>query len=198
VTHGLYSRTAATTLAEIRGELEALELDLNNTDAELLTIKSILVYLFNQAAKYEAKATSLELALEEIERVLEGARIVKNGQPTGEGELTVAQARALGAQLVAGQRLMAELEGWTTKLLESNLKSIAAVKMRAETQAKLAEAKALENFLKLAQLMRNICWSILEDDEQLDLFEDKLRRELYGPNRLEAPKDPKLRPEDMN
>ena len=185
-THGLYSRMGATSIRELRDQVSSLEIDLDDTDEELKTVKSVLWFLLGQAEKYEGKTLMLETALTAIENVLETAKVVHKGVPA-DGELSVAQARQLGAQLAAGYRLVAEINGWTGRLLDSNLRAISAVKMRAETSAKLAEQKSVEAFAGLAGQITRIIWELAPDSDWLDVYEDRLRRDVLGPNRLELP-----------
>lgn len=192
--HGLYSRSGLTNIRELRDEVSTLELDLDDTDEELRTIKAVLWHLLTQAEKYQEKTVMLETALTAIENVLEDAAIVHKGVP-GEGELSVAQARQLGVQLATGYRLVSEIDGWTAQLLESNLRAILAVKMRAETTAKLAERKSVEAFAGLAGQITRIIWELAPDSDWLDVYEDRLRRDILRPNALEnpAPRPEKLK-----
>lgn len=184
--HGLYSRSGLTNIRELRDQVGTLELDLDDTDGELKTIKAILWHLLTQAEKYQEKTVLLETALTAIEDVLEDAAVVHKGVP-GDGELSVAQARQLGAQLAAGYRLMSEVNGWTARLLDSNLRAISAVKMRAETSAKLAEQRSLEAFAGLAGQITRIIWELAPDSDWLDVYEDRLRRDILTPHQLELP-----------
>ncbi len=63
---------------------------------------------------------------------------------------------------------------------------IRAIKERAETSAKRAEARALEGALLVVTAVRNIVWELL-DDATLDLFEQRLRREVLAPRQLMLP-----------
>jgi chromosome segregation ATPase len=198
VTHGLYSKTSTTSLQALREEVAALETDLDDTDGEMTTLRAILWFLLEQAERFSTKAETLETALEAVEGTLEAAVIVKDGAPTGTGELTVAQARQLGGQLAQGHKLIAEISSWTAKLLESNFRYVIAVKARAETASRLAQTKAVEAFLRLAQLNRNLIHELAPNVEFLDAYELRLQKELFGPNRLEAPANPRTPPEEMN
>ena len=59
--------------------------------------------------------------------------------------------------------------------------------MRAETSAKLAEQKSVEAFAGLAGQITRIIWELAPDSDWLDVYEDRLRRDVLGPNRLELP-----------
>jgi hypothetical protein len=185
-THGLYSRTTLQDLHDLREEVAALGLDLNNTDEELTSAKAVVWFLLGQAEKMNAKTTMLETAVAAVERVLEEAVVVRDGE-LGEGELSVAQARKVAADLAAGHKLLSAIAGWTDRLLESNLKVITAVKTRAEIRARLAEEEAVSHFGELAKRITGIIWTMAPDDAWLDSYESKLRRELFTPLGLELP-----------
>lgn len=184
--HGLYTKSALTSLHDLREEIAALELDLDNTDAELLNLKSIIWLLLGQAERLNAKSDLLEMAVEAVERALAAAVVIKDGQP-GAGELTVAQARQVATDLAQGRRLLFEIGSFTDRLLEANLKTIAAVKVRAEVRVKLAEQEAVQHFASLAKRITSIIWQLSPSDEWLDAYEGTLRRELLGPMGLELP-----------
>jgi hypothetical protein len=185
--HGLYARTALTSLHDLREEVAGLELDLDNSDAEMHTIKGVLWYLIGQAEKLNAKSELLEIAVEAVEKVLEEAVVTKDGQP-GIGELTVAQARQVAADLAQGRKMLFEIGSFADRLLEANLKTISASKMRAETKAKMAEQQAVQHFAELAKRITGIIWQLSPSDEWLDVYEGTLQRQLFGPLGLELPK----------
>ena len=91
----------------------------------------------------------------------------------------------------AHRQLMQELRWWSTHLTDAALKVITAAKTRADTRVKLAETKALEHFTTLVTAVRKILWEVL-DEEQLDVFEDRLRREVLGPQRITMAETPTL------
>jgi hypothetical protein len=184
--HGIYARTTLSSLQDLREEIAGLELDLDNTDGELINIKSIVWHLLGQAEKLHAKSEMLETAVEAVEKVLDEAVVIRDGQP-GAGELTVAQARRVAADLAQGRKMLYEIGSFTDRLLEANLKTIAATKMRAETKAKMAEQQAVQHFAELAKRITGIIWQLAPDDAWLDTYEGTLRRELFGPLGLELP-----------
>ncbi len=194
--HGLYSRSAAKSLRELRAEVADLEGDLDNTDEEMLTVKSILLFLFDQSERLNAKASMLELAVEAVEETLESATIIRDGQP-GDGELTVPQARQVAQQLAKANGLLNNVVGFTDRLLDANFRSVTLSKIRADTRARQAEQKSLEQFAKLLQLARGIIIESAPDDEWLDAFEMRLERELYSPLHLKMP-DRSLSPDELN
>ena len=70
------------------------------------------------------------------------------------------------------------------------MRVVNAVKQRAETRAKLAEAKALEQFVRLVQAVRDILWDLVPE-EVLDAFEERLQREVLEAARVSLPPLPK-------
>lgn len=182
--HGLYAHTPLRHLQELREEVASLELDLNDTDQEMVTLKSIVWHLLNQAERMNRKADMLEAAVDAVERTLEVANIVRDGE---EGELTPEQARQVAAGLAAGNKLLSGIAAWTDRLLDANLKVITAVKARAGVRARLAEEQAVQHFSELAAQITRIIWSMAPDDSFVDAYEARLRRELFGPLKLELP-----------
>ncbi len=158
-THGLYATTSNRTLADLRAEVEALDLDLDDTDAEVVTIKAILLALFRRSDWLEQQSAMLESAVEAVERVLGEAVVVKDGLP-GVNELTVAQARQVAAGLANGQRLLSNITSFTHALLDANLKSINAAKIRSDTRALKAQVEALAHFGTLCRGARQILWDL--------------------------------------
>lgn len=77
-------------------------------------------------------------------------------------------------------------EELTDRVMNYSHRIIRAIKERAETNAKRAEARALEGALVVVTAVRNIVWELL-DDEMLDLFEQRLRREVLAPRQLALP-----------
>jgi hypothetical protein len=185
-THGLYSRTTLTSLQDLREQVATLESDLSNTDGELISAKAVVWFLLGQAEVMSGKTAMLETALEALERTLEEAVVIRDGQ-VGEGELTIAQARQIAAGLVAGSKLLGGIAAWTDRLLEGNVKVIGAVKTRAEIRARMAEEEAARHFAELAAKITQIIWSLAPDDAWLDAYEARLRREIFGPLKLELP-----------
>lgn len=191
--HGLYSRAAVKSLRELRAEVANLEGDLDNSDQEMLTVKSILIFLFNQTEKLNEKADMLEIAVEAVEEVLESATVIRDGQPS-DGELTVPQARKLGTDLAKANALLNGIAGFTDRLLDANYKAVNLSKIRAETRAKLAEQKSLEMFSGLLAQLARLTWEVAPDAEWLDGWEAWIERDILKPLRLE---NPAPRPESL-
>lgn len=156
---GLYSKTPLKSLEDLREEVAALELDLNDTDSEMLNPKSIVWHLLTMAGRMTTKSDMLEAA----------------------------EARQVATHLAQGYKLLSPISSWTTHLLDANLKTISATKTRAEIRAKGAEQEAVQNFTELAKRITGIVWTTAPDDGWLDAYKGRLRRELFGPLNLELP-----------
>lgn len=182
--HGLYSQTTVKTLRELREEVTALELDLDDSDQEMVTIKAILLFLFAQSEKLNTKADMLEIAVEAAEATLEAVTVIRDGQPT-ENELTVAQARQVAAQLVQANKLLAGIAAFTDRLLDANYRTIMAAKIRSDTRARLAEQQAVRQFGELAQRLTQVVWELAPDAQWIDLYEARILRDVLKPVGLE-------------
>ncbi|WP_287417673.1 hypothetical protein [Oceanithermus sp.] len=174
--HGLYSKHGLTSIRELRDQLLELGGELDNTDAALATLKATLEWLLSLADNQKDKAEKFEKLADTL------AAAASEARSYGDVETAV----ELGRDVRAALRLATELSSWTDRLVEAALKVINAVKQRAETRAKLAETRALEQFVKLAAGVRDIVWDLM-DEETLNVFEDRLRRELLAPKRLQLP-----------
>ena len=178
--HGLYSQAGMLSIHELMQQVLALETDLDNTDKELALLKAALWHLLNQAVTFQAHATTVDKLLSDLQNIRLDA--------TDSASLSLLKENQ---QLTL--RLMQELRWWSTHLTDAALKVITAAKARADTRVKLAESKALEHFTTLITAVRKILWELL-DEEQLDVFEDRLRKEVFGPQRivLAAPPIPEM------
>ena len=169
--HGLYSEAGRRAIREIAEEILRLEGDLDNTDRELAVLKAALVWLLDKAQEYQEKAEKLSALLESL-------------SPAASEDPQA--LRLLNENLRLASRLQADLAGWTDRLMEAAMRVVNAVKQRAETRAKLAEAKALEQFVRLVQAVRDILWDLVPE-EVLDAFEERLQREVLEAARVQLP-----------
>lgn len=169
--HGLRTDAGRRAIRELAEEILRLEADLDNTDRELAVLKATLLWLLEKAQEYQEKAEKL------------GALIGSLSTVTGDDPQTL---RLLAEDLRLANRLQAELASWVDRLMDSAMRVVSAVKQRAETRAKLAEAKALEAYAKLILKTREILWDLLSE-ETLDLFEERLAREVLAPAGIELP-----------
>lgn len=177
IRHGLYTEAAGRSIREIAEAILRLEADLDNTDRELAILKGTLHWLLQRAEDFQAKAE----ALGELLARLEGLRPTEDAQAL----------RALAEDLRLASRLQVGLAAWTDRLMDAAMRVVNAAKARAETRAKLAEARALEQFVRLVQAVRDILWDLLPE-ETLALFEDRLQREVLESVRVALP--PPARP----
>lgn len=170
-THGFYSEAGQRAIREIAQEILALEKDLDNTDRELAVLKAALVWLLGKAEDYQVKA-------EKLSALIDGLSAVSTDD--------VQALRVLGEDLRLALRLQEDLRGWTDRLMEAAMRVINAAKQRAETRAKLAEVRALEQFVRLVQAVRDILWDLVPE-EVLDAFEERLQREVLEAARVQLP-----------
>lgn len=182
-THGLYSRRGLTNIRALMEEVRALEHDLDDTDHEMVTLKAVLWHLLEQAERFEGHAATIEAAVGAVEAALAAAERGEDGAPV----LAAVEARAVARELARGHRFLSQLEGYAMRLSEAAVRVVTMAKARAETRAKLAETRALEHFIRLVVATRNVVWDILPDAELVAVFEDRMRREILGPARLELP-----------
>lgn len=173
-THGLYSKQGKTNIQELMQEILAMEDDLDSTDRELATLKATLWHLLEQQDKYIEYGELVDKAMDVLRDQLRYSE-----DPGEAGDIKDA--------LRSGLKYQSLLSAWLENIRDTAAMVIKAGKERAETRAKMAEAKALEHFGKLVMLVRNIVWEILPE-EDLDAFEDRLTREVLGPNRLDVPR----------
>jgi len=157
-----------TNVQDLMEKILASKVDLDSTDRELEALKAVLWHLLEQAMK------RLDLLMDAAcgeQEELAGAAAV---------------AREIGGHMRDAGKVVLKLDTWSERLMKSAEGIIDASKKRAATKAKLAETKALEHFLKLLEQNRNITWGLLDED-QIDVFENRLARETGGLNRLVLP-----------
>lgn len=175
-THGLYSSRAQVDIQRLAQEVLHLEADLDNTDKELAVLKATLWYLLTKADEFKDKGDALAAFIKDLE-----ARYA-SAESGGDNEA----AREFQLDIRAAYKFAAALESYLSMLLEAATRVINAAKARAETRAKMAEAKALEHFVNLSTAARNILWEILDSD-QVAAFEERLKKEVFAPNGLKLP-----------
>lgn len=178
VTHGIYSNTPTRSYAEAMEEVAQLEGILTNSDRALIALKAVLVYQLGQLDGLAPETNQLEGDMEAY--VAEAAEL--NTEP-----LTPTEARRLARQFAGWLRPLSKIDKAVNRVSDTAPKVFAAHKARAETEAKLAEARGLEAFVTLNQTQRAIIHALTPDRGMIDAYEDALRREIYGPNHLEVP-----------
>ena len=173
-THGLYSKRGRRKIAEIVAELEAAQIDLDNSDGEMRVLRGVLSYLLGQADIHEDAADTIGGVMRTLERTASMQM------------LEPAEAAAVGRAMSNADRLLGRSESWVRALLDASRFIVKASKERAETRAKVAEARALATLTKFVHVLRGIMWDVL-DEEHLDVIEGRLLREVFMPNGLEMP-----------
>ena len=174
VVHGLYSQRSLRSVHEIVAELEAIEIDLDDTDGEMRVLRATLAFLLQQAPQQEALAE----AAERVTAVL-NTRLQSESLATGD-------ALVLGRAVGEASRLLRDAGSWSDRVADVARSIVLAVKQRAETRARMADAKALDSVARFARIIRHIMWDMLDED-QLDVLEERLQREVFAPNGLELP-----------
>jgi len=174
IVHGLYSRAGRRKIADVVAELEAAEVDLDNSDGELRVLRATLAFLLGQADVHEEGGDRVRRTHALLERTL------------SHQVLEAADAAVIGRAMGEANRLLGQTESWVRALLDAARFIVKAAKERSETRAKVAEARALETLTRFIHVLRGILWDVL-DAEQLDVIEGRLVREIFAPNGLEMP-----------
>lgn len=149
------------------------------TDRELAVAKSVLETTLNSFAdqpdaldRFHRLVQALE---DEVGRCIEAKEIV--------------EAKRVRQDLRALAEVVTFLDKGLERLLSYSSQIILMEKARAEIKAKLSETRSIDQFAQYISKARSIFWEIATQ-EQLDLLEERLRREVLNPMRLELP-DPK-------
>lgn len=174
IVHGLYSRAGRRKIATVVAELEAAQIDLDDSEGEMHVMRATLAFLLGQADIHEDAADKIGGVYAVLERTLTHQTL----EPV--------EARAVGQAMQSADRLLGRTESWVRAVLDAARFLVKASKERAETRAKVAEARALEVLTKYIHVLRGIMWDVL-DTEQLDVIEGRLMREVFRPNGLEMP-----------
>jgi len=169
--HGLYSKRASTHLREVIAALDEAQIEMDDSDAEIKVAKAVLAFTIDRADDIQGAASGLPEQIEDFRAALSGAIM----EP---GDFRQAYAFLRGLTSTVGM-----LDSWTTKVAGLALEIVKATKARAETKAKLAQAEALDTIRTFALAVRHIVWDLLPE-EQFDVYEDRLRREVFAPNGL--------------
>lgn len=174
--HGLYSKRMSTHLREVIAALDEAQVELDDADAEIKVAKAVLAFTIDRSDDIADAVEGLPHMIEEFREALADAVM----DPADWRE-----ARKFLTQAVAATVM---LDSWTSKVAGLALEIVKATKARAETKAKLAQAEALDTIRTYALAVRHIVWDLLPE-EQFDVYEDRLRREVFAPNGLvlEAP-----------
>jgi hypothetical protein len=174
IVHGLYSRAGRRKIAEVVAELESAQIDLDDSDGEMRVLRATLAFLLGQADVHEGALDKITGVYAVLERTL------------SHQTLDPVEARAIGQAMQSADRLLSRSGSWVRAILDASRFLVKASKERAETRAKVAEARALEVLTKYIHVLRGIMLDSL-DEEQLDVIETRLLREVFLPNGLEMP-----------
>jgi hypothetical protein len=172
MTHGLYSRMGRRRIAEVVAELEAAQIDLDDSSGEMMVLRGTLAYLLGNASVHEQAEDTVGGVYALLERTLTHQTL----DPT--------EARAVGQAMMAADRLLGRSASWVRAVLDAARFVVKASHERSQTRAKVAEARALETLAKYVHILRDIMVDVIEQ-EQLDVIEGRLVREVFAPNGLE-------------
>jgi hypothetical protein len=174
MTHGLYSKAGRRRIAEVVAELEAAQTDLDDSDGEMRVLRGTLAYLLGNASVHE----QAEETVGGIHALL--SRTLKRNEDT----LDPVEARAIGQAMQSADRLLGRSESWVRAVLDAARFVVKASHERSQTRAKVAEARALETLARYIHVLRGILWDTISEEE-LDVIEGRLLREVFIPNGLE-------------
>ena len=174
IVHGLYSRAGRRKIADVVAELEVADTNLDDSDGEMRVLRATLAFLLGQADVYDEGGDTVRGAYALLERSL--------GHQTLDG----AEAALIGRAMDEANRLLGQTESWARALMDVARYTVKASKERADTRAATAETRALATLTRFVHVVRSILWDLL-DEEQLDVLEGRLLREVFLPNGLEIP-----------
>lgn len=108
--HGLYSKTGITNIHQLADEVQALNLNLDDTDYELRTLKATLWYLLEQGPKFARHADTFEQLAEQLERKAAGEA----------GPMDPAEARMIAQTVQQLYRVSTSLGSWTDRVTDGD------------------------------------------------------------------------------
>ena len=150
--HGLYTDVGRASVREEVRRLEQANIDLDTTEREMLVAKAVNVYLLN-----------------EIDRVQDALAERQPGAHMSEfGDSD------------EGARLQARLDALVRRLSINCERVVTMVLRRAQIKNLVARDLATETVHAYVAAITHILWDLLDDDE-LDVFEERLRVEVFGP-----------------
>ena len=156
------------TLREIIEEMRAAEEDLDNCDEELLAVHAAFAMLLKHDEAIAAQMADLPSLVDQFEAALETA-VMEPGEYR-DAQRFVADSR----------RLIGMVDSWLERIHKAAANVTTMIKLRADTAARRSQAEQLDSIRALTLQVRNIIWDLLPE-EHLDLFEDRLRREVFAP-----------------
>jgi hypothetical protein len=165
--YALYGKTEREkmSVSELAALVDSLELSLDNSDRELTQLKAVLWKVIKQEEKFTSYEDDLENILEELVKVAAETYV---GDPVG--------LNIIVDKFMKAAQLVDKLSNYYNLVAFHAEKIIKASKDRADTRAKLAHEKALENFTILCGFIQEAVWDVIDDSDKLDLFEDKLEK----------------------
>jgi hypothetical protein len=173
-THGLYSKAGRRKIAEVVAELEAAQVDLDDSSGEMMVLRGTLAFLLGSASVHEQAEETVGGVYALLSRTLK----------RNEDTLEAWEVKMLRGAMDSADRLLGRSESWVRAVLDASRFIVKASRERAETKAKVAEARALETLARYIHVLRGILWDTISEEE-LDVIEGRLMREVFIPNGLE-------------
>lgn len=155
--HGLYSDAGRASVREEVRRLEQANIDLDDTDREMLVAKAVNVHLLS--------------IIDEVQEAR--ANWTANGPVC---------ARCGGEGERAYQK---RLDALTHRLAHNSLRIVRMTLLRAQIKDLLSRDHALATVRTYAQAVTHIVWDLLDDDA-LDVFERRMRDEVFRPLGVEV------------
>lgn len=169
--HGLYSKRAQASLRALYEEVLALG-DVDATDREVAMLKAVVWYLLEGAEALEARHQALDALFATLETMAQGG---KN------------EAREYAQVLAQAERLMREVQSYLDRLGEAAMRVVAAVRMRADTAATNAQAKAAQALVAYVEELKAVLMEHLEPETYEAILEALERRVLVQAARALPP-----------
>ncbi|MDX2007849.1 MAG: WXG100 family type VII secretion target, partial [Meiothermus sp.] len=163
----LYMASEYSLISELAREIEALELDLDNTDSDFAHLRAVIKQMLAAEGQVEDSLRRMKDGCDAIELILEGT----GGRPSLEAALKLGQSiRAIHRALVSMSRYLKEL---SDHLLQVSV----FAKSRAEIRAKTARPRMIREFLTYVGWTNLILQDVLPLEEYEAIYE-RTRREV--------------------
>jgi hypothetical protein len=170
--------------------VEAGQNDLDNTDKEMVVLKAVLWFLLGQSEEAFQRAELVNKSLQTIESLSVHVDVLEDGECEKRVKVEDLQtANAILKEMRVGYRSLSELTSYTDRLIKTAMQVVGGMKSRADTKVKLSDVKGLEYFMRLAVDVRDVLNNLNLDEEQLEVFDEEMQRRVYGPNRINPPRE---------
>jgi hypothetical protein len=89
------------------------------------------------------------------------------------------------------RRLVSTIDGWLDRVHKAAANVTTMIKLRADTAARRSQADQVDSVIAFTMKLRDIVWDLLPE-EHLDLFEERLQRDVFAPAGVVAPEFAKV------